>query len=390
MRRGDGRVIESTADWAIREMRSPNGGFYSSLDADSEGREGNFYLWTPAEVEAVVGPNVAPLADTYFGITPDGNFEGKNVLRIASELPLGMQGIGAQSKPALLRARNRRTRPGRDDKIQASWNGLMLDALSQIACGLERRDYLKVAVANADFITGAMLEHGNLRHTWQEGAAKIDGFLADYAFVIRALLRLHVATFSGKWLAMAIELANIMVGKFWDAHADVFYDSVNTPDLFIRPRDVFDEAIPSGSSAATAVLIELSRLTGDEKFARIAAKSLEGVRETIIKYPSGTGGWLAALGMLIASPEEIVLAGGKNTAAMEELMHVICTHYFPDAVIAASDPGDPRRLTDLELLKGKSPIEGRPAVYICRNFTCQTPLTDPVELRKQLKKDKLS
>jgi uncharacterized protein YyaL (SSP411 family) len=379
-------VIESTVDWVIREMRSPNGGFYSSLDADSEGREGEYYLWTPQDVEAVVGPNVAPLADTYFGVTYDGNFDGKNVLRVASKLPLGMQGIAAQAKTALLRRRNRRVRPGKDDKILASWNGLMLDALSQIACGLERRDYLKVAVTGGDFITGAMIERGELKHTWQGGAAKIDGFLSDYAFVIRALLRLHVATFSGKWLKMAINLANIMVDKFWDVSANTFYDSVKSPELFIRPRDVFDEAVPSGSSAATVALIELSRLTGNEKFAQIAVRALEGVRETVMNYPLGTGGWLSALDLYFSAPAEIVLAGGRHNPAMEELLHVIGTHYLPDAVIAASDPNDPERLTDLKLLEGRTDVGGRPAVYVCRDFTCRAPVTDPVELRRQLKR----
>jgi uncharacterized protein YyaL (SSP411 family) len=187
---------------------------------------------------------------------------------------------------------------------------------------------------------------------------------------------------------MAIDLANVMINKFWDGPSGVFYDGIITPDLFIRPRDVFDEAIPSGSSAATAALIELSRLTGNPKFLQVATRSLEGVRETIIKYPIGTGCWLAALGLYLSAPEEIVLAGGKNSAAMEELLHVICTHYLPDAVIATSDPDDPGRLTNLPLLEGKTQVDGRPAVYICRNFTCRSPVTDPVELRKQLKKDK--
>jgi uncharacterized protein YyaL (SSP411 family) len=378
-------VIESTIDWVIREMRSPNGGFYSSLDADIEGREGEYYLWTPEEVEAVVGPNVAPLADTYFGVSRDGNFQGKSVLHIASELPLGMQGISVQARTALLRRRNRRVRPGKDEKILASWNGLMLDSISQIAARFDRRDYLKVAVVNGEFITGAMIDRGELKHTWHSGTARIGGFLQDYSFVIRAFTRLHVATSGGKWLKIAIELANTMLEKFWDASAGMFYDSVEEPGLFVRPRNVFDEAIPCGASAATAVLLDLSRLTDNKRFEQIAVRATLGVREILLTYSMGTSNWLAALDFYLSAPAEIVLIGGKSSREMDELRHVISAHYLPDAVIAAFDPNDPERLTDLKIFEGKTPVGGRPAVYICRNFVCQSPVTDPVELRRQLK-----
>ena len=257
------RIAEETLDYVLRDMTGPEGGFYSTRDADSEGVEGKCYLWTPEEVTQVLGEKMGRMVNDYYGVTTGGNFEGRNIFHVTGELAAELPDSLRESRAALLTSRQQRIQPGRDEKVIASWNGLMLSSLAEAACVLGRKDYLKAAVANGSFLLSSMVDGPYFRHTWKDGQARVEGFLEDYALVIDGLISLHQATFSGEWLRRAIRMAEVIVQEFWDESAGTFYDTGRRhQSLFIRPRNSYDNAVPSGSSAATLALLKIARITG--------------------------------------------------------------------------------------------------------------------------------
>jgi uncharacterized protein YyaL (SSP411 family) len=379
-------IAEETLDYVLREISDSHGGFYSTQDADSGGVEGKYYLWTPQEIIDITGKDNSHIVADYFGVTADGNFEGQNILHVAKEIGTEVSTIIDQARVSLLKRREQRVKPGRDEKILASWNGLVLASLAEAACTLDRRDYLAAAVANGSFLLDSMIKNGFLQHAYKDGKAKLDGYLDDYAMVIEGLLTLHQATLHGEWLHQAIKLAKIMVEQFWDEATGVFYDTGGRhEDLFIHPRSIFDGAIPSGTSMATMVLLKLGWLIDKHRFKQIAAQALTSVRELMSQHPLGFGNWLCALDFYLSEPRQIAIVGSMDNPATPELLHTLCTTWLPNKVVAAYDPGDPTAVSELKLFENRGMINNQSTVYVCHRHSCQKPVTDPDSLAEQLR-----
>jgi hypothetical protein len=379
------RIAEETLDYVLREMTSPEGGFYNTQDADSEGVEGKYYVWTTDEIMDALGKETGGIVSDYYGVTTSGNFEGRNILYVAGSLDSEEPAVMKQARASLLERREKRVRPGRDEKVLASWNGLMLASLTEAACVLDRKDYLTAAITNASFLLNSMSSGGYLRHVYKDGRATIEGYLEDYAMVIDGLLNLHQATFTGEWLRQAVRLTQVMADAFWDASSSTFYDtSGRHPTLFIRPKSIHDGALPSGSSAATLVLLKVSRLTGHERLEQIAERSLRSVQWLMSGYPLGFGHWLCALDFYLSAPKEIAIVGTRDAPATMELLRVLFDTWLPNKVIAAYDPNDPASVVDLRLLENRRMVNNQPTVYVCERHTCRMPLTEPDLLRSHL------
>ncbi|MBI2907878.1 MAG: thioredoxin domain-containing protein [Chloroflexi bacterium] len=378
-------AVEETLDYVLREMTDRRGGFYSAQDADTEGVEGKYYVWTAAEIREALGGEDARVFNEYYGATEEGNFEGRNILHVAGELPEEKRGTIERGR-ALLRARREgRVRPGRDEKVIASWNGLMLASLAEAACVLERADYLTAAQANGSFLLNSMVKKGQLKHTFKDGESKIDGFLPDYALVIEGLLMLHQVTGGGEWLREAFRLAETMIDRFWDDGAGLFYDAKRSDDLVVRPRSIYDGATPSGPSAATMVLLKLAKLADNSDYERIAETALAGIADSLARYSLGFSHWLCALDFHLSEPKEIAVVGPSSDPATSELISTICNTWLPNKVVARYDPDDPKAMKGLALLAGRPMVAGRPTAYVCQRYTCRTPVTDAASLAEQLR-----
>ena len=386
------RIAEETLDYILREMTGPEGGFYSATDADSEGEEGKFFVWSPAEIEAVLGAEDALVFGGFFGVTAAGNFEGRNILNIsqkASEyarqhgLSLDqLVDIVQRGKKALLEEREKRVHPLLDDKVLASWNGMMLRSFAEAGAALERQDYLDAAIKNANFLLGTMHVDGSLLRSFRAGQAKLPGYLEDYAFVADGLLALYESTFDHRWLTEAISLADNMIELFWDEEVGGFYDtSAEHDQLVVRPRDVLDNAQPCGGSVATDVLLKLAVITGDEDYRLKAATPLRALHDLMSRAPAGTGHWLAALDFYVSTPKEVVIIGPRNDPATAGLLNTVYGGFHPNKVlVGAEDSGD----HGLPLLEDRGMVDGKPTAYVCHNYACQLPVTTPEELAAQL------
>jgi len=378
-------IAEETLDYVLREMTDPRGGFYSTQDADSEGVEGKYYLWTSQEIAEVLGKKTSHIVGDYFGVTPQGNFNSWNILNVVADLEPETANVIKRAKVSLLKRREQRAKPSRDEKILASWNGLMLASLAEAACALDREDYLAAAVANGSFLLDSMMANGRLQHSYKDGQVKIDGYLRDYALVIDGLLALHLATFSREFLRQAIRLGEVMVEQFWNEAMDTFYDTGDKHEhLFVRSRSKYDGVLPSGSSAATQVILRLVKLTNKEQFEQVAVCSLESMQESMRQYPLGFSNWLCVLDLYLSPPKEVAIIGPRDNPATLELLRTLCTMWLPNTIVAAYDPNDPTPVSDLKLLESRQMINNQPTVYVCEHYTCQAPVTDPASLRAQL------
>ena len=387
------RIAEETLDYILREMTGPEGGFYSATDADSEGEEGKFFVWTPAEIEAVLGDE-AGIFSGFFGVTQAGNFEGNNILNIKQKASdyARQQGIALErlvdvverGKNSLLTEREKRVHPLLDDKVLASWNGMMLRSFSEAGSALSREDYLDAAIKNASFLLETMRPHGKLLRTYRAGQAKLSGFLEDYSFVADGLLALYEATFNQRWLAASVDLADRMIQLFWDDGVGGFYDtSIEHDQLVVRPRDVLDNAQPCGGSVATEVLLKLAVITGNEEYRVKAATPLRTLKDLMGRAPAGTGQWLAALDFYVSTPKEVVIIGPREDSKTAALLQTVNGNFHPNKVlVGAENEGE----HGLPLLESRGMINGEPTAYVCENYTCQLPVTTPEELSVQLKR----
>jgi hypothetical protein len=388
------RIAEETLDYIMREMTGPEGGFYSATDADSEGEEGKFFVWSPAEIETVLGDE-SGIFSGFFGVTKSGNFEGKNILNIsqkASEYSQH-QGISLErlidvvqrGKLALWAEREKRVHPLLDDKVLASWNGMMLRSFAEAGAALERQDYLDAAVKNANFLLETMRPEGKLLRTYRAGQAKLPGYLEDYSFVADGLLALYEATFDQRWLDESISLADRMIELFWDDAVGGFYDtSAEHDQLVVRPRDVLDNAQPCGGSVATDVLLKLAVITGNEDYRVKAATPLRTLRELMGRAPAGTGHWIATLDFYVSSPKEVVIIGPRDDSATIALMQIVNGGFFPNKVLVGADSADDAGKYGLPLLEARGMVDGKPTAYVCQNYACQLPVTTPEEFAVQL------
>ena len=372
------RVCEETLDWALREMRGAEGGFCSALDADSEGVEGKFYVWTLDELHAVLdGPGLFEEAEGFFGATAAGNFEAANVLEGRGPVPARLTEIQA----ALLERRAQRVRPGLDDKRLTSWNALMISALAQAGAALQRPDYVAAAVACAEFLLRDMRDaDGRLLRTWKDGRAHIDAYLEDHAYLLEALVTLYEATFDPRWFAEAQALADTMIERFGDAeHGGFFTTAADHREGFARQKDLDDSPTPSGGASAAFGLLRLARLTGEFEYERHALDVLR-VRAPIVgEHPHGFGHALQALDFYLASVREVAIVGaGDDAGGVSALAQVVRGAYRPHVVLAGG-AGD-----NIPLLQGRTPVDGRAAAYVCEHFACQAPVTEPDALAAAL------
>jgi hypothetical protein len=387
-----GRTVRETLAYVEREMLDPAGGFYSAQDADSEGEEGKFFVWTPAEIDAVLGPELGRIVRAYYAVTDEGNFDGRNIVciprdgdTIASELGLSLERLHEaldEARPRLLEARERRVPPARDDKVITSWNALMLRGFAEGGAALDEPRYIDIARRNAEFLLDQLTRDGRLLRTWKSGEAKLNGYLEDYAFLIDALLALYESTFERRWLDEAVSLAGGMIELFWEADKGVFYDTGSDHErLIVRPRDAFDNATPSGGSAAALALLRLAVFTGDAEYQRIAVASLRSVRDYMARAPTGFANWLCALDFYLATPKEIVVIGPRDDPATRTLLRTVYERYLPNRAIAGFDSHDEPYSP---LLEGRETLNGRPTAYVCEHYTCQLPVTDPADLSRQI------
>lgn len=389
------RVVEGTLDFVLREMRAPSGGFCTTLDADSEGEEGRFYTWTPAEVEEVLGPDLARAFAAYYGVLPHGQVEGRSVLRaprhpdvVAHQLGLSqaaLEEVLAEARPRLLAARETRPRPARDEKVLAEWNGLVLRALAEAGAALDRPDYLEAARTNATFLLERMVDTaGVLRRSFVGGEARLPGFLADYGAVADGLLALYTADFQLRWFEAARDLAAQMVDLFWDEADGAFYDTgPHHERLVTRPRSVQDNATPSGNSLAVRVLARLALYRADEKTMRTATEAARGVISLASQFPLAFGHLLGSLPLLDGQALEIALVGEPGEEAFQALRRPVQQRFLPHAVVAAGPPDGPETEA-IPLLAQRPLVGGRPAAYLCRGVACQAPITDPSALEEAL------
>ncbi len=374
------RTARETLDWVRRDMADPAGGFYSALDADSEGEEGKYYVWTYPEILTLLGSEQAEPVMAFYDVRMAGNWEGKTILhaRPGTAVPPELEAARAR----LLTARERRVRPGRDDKVIAAWNGLMLEAFAEGARVLEDSGYAQVAAKNADFLLAQMVCDGVLMRIWNQGSAGIPGYLEDYANVARGLLALYEVDFAERWLLAARVLADKAIGLFWDEGEGAFYDAgTHHEALVLRPRDTYDNATPAGNSAIIEVLLRLHALTGHPPYRDIPDRVLQGLSGLAVRVPVGFGRLLCAADFALADTQEVAIAGDPADPATQALVGAARIGYTPYRVIALRHPG---HAAAVELLAGREMVENRPAAYVCRHFACELPTTDAAALSARL------
>ncbi len=387
------RIVRETLDYVLRDMTDPVGGFHSTEDADSDGQEGLYYLWTLDEVRRVLGPEKAEAFAHVYGVTAAGNFEGRNILHLPKTIEQ-VAGIGprdleelraelAASRRALCEARSKRIRPGKDDKVLVGWNGLMIEALARAAAVLGEPRYLRAAGQAADFLlTNLRREDGRLWHTWRAGRASVDGLLDDYAALANGLLSLYEAEFDERWIDAALRLAEPMVARFSDrARGGFFMAAADHGSLILRKKDVFDSATPSGGALATTVLWRLGRLCAQGDFLELAEKALEDALPRMKRWPMGTAQWRLALDTALGPTPEVVVLGSHDEAATAEVLEQLRRRYIPDktVVFRRDAPTGACRSMALEgMFRGKASIPPGPTVYVCEDFTCRAPVSGKV------------
>jgi uncharacterized protein len=368
-------VCTETLDWALREMRGPEGGFCSALDADSDGEEGKFYVWTVAQLRDVLGPELGDEAIAYFGATETGNFErGANVLEARGPRPEGLPEIRCK----LFGARSERVRPGLDDKRLTAWNAMMISALAEAGAALEREQYLEAAQACASFLLDQMRDaDGRLLRSWKDGRGAIDAYLEDHAFLLEALITLYESTFEPRWYREAVGLADTLIEQFGDPEKGGFFTTAgDRTELPVRRKDLEDSPVPSGNSTAALALLRLALLSGDDKYERHALGALRLLLPLASRHPIAFGHLLQAADFYCAPVREVAIVGPEPGA--HALVRAVRDQFRPHVVIAGGD-GD-----SVPLLEGRAPVDGTAAAYVCEHFVCAAPVTGADELAAAL------
>ena len=385
------RVAEETLDYVNRELRHSDGGFYSSQDADSEGEEGKFYVWSADEVRDVLGDDAAVFMQMY-DVSDEGNWEGRNIPRLLLEASEVAQRTGldeddvetrvAAARRKLYDVRSKRVWPGLDDKVLTAWNGLMMAAFADAAQAFGRLDYAEIATANAGFLHASMRAHdGRLLRTWKAGSrAKYNGYLEDYAFLCEGLLALYQTTFDVRWYEWARDLAEAMLRHFPDIDNGGFYDTRDDHEKLIhRPKDVQDNAIPSGNAMAAHVLAKLALFTGEQRYREAAERATRSIGALMSQHPNGFGEWLNVASLIVGEPREIALVGTREQLA--GMLEVVRSGYRPLQVVAAAEPSAENVVP---LLENRTQRNGAATAYVCRGFVCDAPVTDAQALRALL------
>jgi uncharacterized protein YyaL (SSP411 family) len=375
------RVCCETLDWTLREMRGPEGGFCSALDADSDGVEGSYYVWTVAQLREALEPlgeDVAQAAIAFFGATERGNFEGANVLE--GRGPALAPEVLDQVRARLYEVRERRVRPGLDDKRLCSWNALMISALADAGAALRRPEYVAAAVACAEFVLESMVSpDGRLLRTYKDGRAHIDAYLEDHAYLLEAMLTLYEATLDERWYAEAVRLAAVLEDRFADTERGGFYTTgADHADGFARRKDLDDTPTPSGGSSAAFGLLRLAALSGEHRYESSALGVLRVLAPILGRHPQGFGHALQAVDFYLSTVREVAVVG--TGSEFERLLSVVRESYRPHVVLAGGDGS----AAEVPLLRDRAPVNGGAAAYVCEGFVCRAPVTDTQELAAAL------
>ena len=385
------QVVDETMTHLMREMLHTEGGFYSTQDADSEGEEGKFFVWTEEEISQILGEDASEIFCRIYDVSEEGNFEEKNILHPILTLEQAskffrrdlkeIESLVSNAKGKLFQEREKRPKPFRDEKILTLWNGLMLSGIAEAIKISRRPAYLEAADRTVDFIFTKMFRDGRLLHTYKSGTAKILGYLDDYAFLEAGLLDLFEATVNRAHLDRALELAEIMLHEFWDeAGGGFFYTGRSHEQLIAQSKPIFDGSIPSGNAVATQVLLRLYHYTGKEDYLKRAERILRAYYNAMENQPFGFAHMLAALDFYLQKPKEIVLVGDKKDPETAELLTDIQSLYLPNMTLQLASPDDSLEKIS-SLLAGKKQFDGKPTVYVCHNFTCSRPVVEWDELK---------
>jgi uncharacterized protein YyaL (SSP411 family) len=390
------RVALETAEYLLRELRHPAGGFYSSADADSEGEEGRFFTWDYDEIVELAGEPVA----AWYGALPEGNWEGRNVLWaprapevVASEAGVGVGELARlvdAGRAALFERREQRVRPATDDKVLAGWNGLAISALAEAGRTFGEPRYVAAAARAADFVLAELRDpDGRLLRAWRDGGDRSRpgprAYLDDYALLADACLTLYETTYDRRWLDTALGLVTDLVRLFADPDGDGFYQTGSDAEaLVVRPRELSDNATPAGNSAAAEVLQRLAHLTGDANLEAAGISALRLVADVLPKAPTGFGHALGALDLYLSRVAEVAIVGDPGDPATRALIDEVRSSWRPNLVLAVGDPADTDGLDAVPLLRDRPTLDGRPTAYVCEGFTCQLPVTEPAALAAQL------
>jgi uncharacterized protein YyaL (SSP411 family) len=396
------RIVRETLNYVIRDMTDPAGGFYSTEDADSEGHEGLFYTWTPDEIEAVLGEERGATFGRVYDVSDVGNFEGRNILNLPKTLeqnatilrrdPEELAAELAESREKLFAAREKRVRPGRDDKVIVAWNGLMIDALARAGAAFNESEYVTAAGKAARFILeNVRREDGRLLHTWRAGKAKLDAYLDDYASLANSLVTLYESDFDERWIDSATQLMDIVLEKFADRESGgFFYTATDHEQLIARNKELTDSSTPSGNSLAATALLRLGTLLGRADYLDAAEKTLTVAVPILERAPTAAGQMLIALDRYLGPAHELVLVGDLTKQPTRDAIRAVHQHYLPRSVIAvrdskpvASAPRSPRLDA---IFTGKLSTDGVPVLYVCQNFACQAPAVGLPAIQSQLEK----
>jgi len=385
------RVCEETLDFILREMTHPGGGFYSSLDADSEGEEGKFYVWTQDEIQNVLGSDFEFFKAAY-GITPQGNWEEKTILQRELDdsslaalfkidpVTIPIKLAGCHSK--LLIVRNTRIRPGTDDKVLVMWNALALSAFAEAGRYLKRKDYLDAAIRNAHFLMDNLYINGRLSRSWRDGQAKHNAYLEDYAGLTHAMLALYQSDPNPAWYVAALRLGDEMVTHFADPNGGFFDTRDDHESLLIRPKDIQDNATPSGNALAATALLELAAYGNRNDWRSVAEDMLGSIQNAIMRYPTAFAQWLCAADFAVGPTHEVAIIGDPEDPKTQEFLKTLWKSFRPRQVTVISvypaEPGSSALLNDRPLLNRQ------PTAYVCQGFVCLQPVNSPSDMEAQL------
>ena len=389
------KITIEILDYVKREMTSPEDGFYSTQDADSEGEEGKFFVWSPDEIKSILGDKEGDLFCRFYDVSKWGNFEGKNILNIPRDIDVVADQVGMREdefaeilergRVKLFEVREKRIKPGRDDKILTSWNGLMMKSFVEAYNVFDREDYLEVAVDNANFIFDKLYKDSRLLVTYKSGEAKLNAYLDDYAFLTDALISLYQATFDISWLQKANSLMETTIEQFWDdSNGGFYFTSKDHEKLISRSKSLFDNALPTGNSVSIFNLLRLAVLLGKDDYRQKAERTLEQLAGTINRMPGAFGYLLYAVDFYLDTPKEIAIVGKKDDDATKSFLKSIHGKYVPNKVVALLESENGTAEEIIPLLQGKTLVEDKPAVYVCENYTCKVPVTEVKKLEELL------
>jgi uncharacterized protein len=387
-------VVQETADYLLREMLYPEGGFYSTQDADSEGEEGRFFVWTADEVNALAGAADGEIFCRMYDVGEPGNFEGKSILhpiltvdqasKFFRREPRDIETLVARVKQKLFVQREKRVKPFRDEKVIAAWNGLALSGLAEAAKITANPAYADAAKRTVEFLFRRMFHDEFLLHTYKDGEAKLLGYLDDYSFVAVGLLDLYETVFERGYLERAVQLADTMLEEFWDKQGGgFFFTGKSHEQLISRAKPVFDASIPSGNAMAAQLLLRLFHFTSKEAYRSSAEKILRSYYDAMEAQPFGFAHMLCALDLYLRGAKEIVIIGKIDETLVQEFIAELRSKYLPNKVVQVAAPE--KNLGEIAaVLQGKNQVSGKPTVYVCENFTCSAPVTTAAELRRLL------